>query len=117
MPGLILQEGSIMPPLLRLAIEQRRQMDFAAQLLDTFHMYAVDGAPRPVQVPETGETLTSREVQVLRLIAAGASNRDIAEQLVISERTVKSHITHILGKLGVSSRTQAAALAHELHLV
>ncbi len=68
-------------------------------------------------VPETGETLTSREVKVLRLIAAGASNRDIAEQLVISERTVKSHITHILDKMGVSSRTQAAARARELRLI
>jgi ATP/maltotriose-dependent transcriptional regulator MalT len=117
MPGLILQEGSIMPPLLRLAIERRSHMDFASQLLDTLHTVAVGGSPRPVQVPETGEILTSREVEVLRLIAAGASNRTIAEQLVISERTVKSHITHILGKLGVSSRTQAAARAHELRLV
>jgi ATP/maltotriose-dependent transcriptional regulator MalT len=117
MPGLILQEGVIMPPLLRLAIEQRRHVDFATQLLDTFHTYAVDRTPRPVPVPETGETLTSREVEVLRLIVAGASNQAIAEQLVISERTVKSHITHVLGKLGVSSRTQAAARARELRLV
>jgi LuxR family maltose regulon positive regulatory protein len=117
MPGLILKEGSIMPPLLRLAIEQHRHVDFATQLQEKLHLYAVNGAPRPVRVPETGETLTSREVEVLRLIAAGASNRDIAEQLVISERTVKSHITHILGKLGVSSRTQAAALARELRLI
>jgi len=117
MPGLVLQEGSIMPPLLGLAIEGRRHVDFATQLLDTLRRYAVDGIPRPVPVPDTGETLTSREVEVLRLIAAGASNRDIAEQLVISERTVKSHITHILGKLGVSSRTQAAARARELRLI
>jgi LuxR family maltose regulon positive regulatory protein len=117
MPGLILQEGVIMPPLLRLTIEQRRHVDFATQLLDTFHTYAVDRTPRPVPVPETGETLTSREVEVLLLIAAGASNRAIADQLVVSERTVKSHITHILGKLGVSSRTQAAARARELRLV
>lgn len=68
-------------------------------------------------MPETSETLTSREVEVLRLIVAGASNQAIAEQLVISERTVKPHTTHILGKLGVSSRTQAAARARELRLV
>ncbi len=117
MPGLVLQEGSIMPPLLGLTIEQRRHVDFATQLLDTLRKYAVDGTPRPAPVPETGETLTSREVEVLRLIAAGASNRDIAEQLVISERTVKSHVTHILGKLGVSSRTQATARARELYLI
>jgi LuxR family maltose regulon positive regulatory protein len=117
MPGLVLQEGSIIPPLLHLAIERRSHANFASRLLARLDAVLVDGRPRAVQVPETGESLTVREVEVLRLIAEGASNRAIAEQLVISERTVKSHITHILGKLGVSSRTQAAARARELHLV
>jgi DNA-binding NarL/FixJ family response regulator len=57
--------------------------------------------------------LTGREVEVLRLIAQGATNREIAEQLVISEGTVKNHISNILSRLGVRDRTQAAIYARE----
>lgn len=57
--------------------------------------------------------LTEREVEVLRLIAQGATNREIAERLVISEGTVKNHISNILGRLGVRDRTQAAIFARE----
>jgi LuxR family maltose regulon positive regulatory protein len=115
--GRILMEGRAVIPLLRLAVKRGIHVEIATQLLSTLRADTGQEAPRPVPVPGTGETLTSREVEVLRLIAAGASNRGIAEQLVISERTVKTHITHILGKLGVSSRTQAAALARELRLI
>lgn len=57
------------------------------------------------------EPLTQREVEVLRLIAQGHENREIAEQLVISEATVRTHVSNILGKLHVASRTQAALYA------
>ena len=57
--------------------------------------------------------LTKREVEVLAGIAAGASNRDVAKQLFISEKTVGRHLANIYVKLGVSSRTAAAAWAHE----
>lgn len=57
--------------------------------------------------------LTGREIEVLRLIARGATNREIAEQLVISEGTVKNHISNILSRLGLRDRTQAAIYAHE----
>jgi DNA-binding NarL/FixJ family response regulator len=57
------------------------------------------------------EFLTSREVDVLRHIAGGNRNRDIAERLFISEETVKVHIKHIMEKLGASDRTQAVAIA------
>lgn len=57
--------------------------------------------------------LTGREVEVLRLIARGATNREIAEQLVISEGTVKNHISNILSRLGLRHRTQAAIYARE----
>ena len=57
--------------------------------------------------------LTKREVEVLARIAAGASNRDVAKQLFISEKTVGRHLANIYVKLGVSSRTAAAAWAHE----
>jgi DNA-binding NarL/FixJ family response regulator len=56
-------------------------------------------------------TLTARELMVLRLIASGLSNRDIADALAISERTVKFHVTAILNRLGADNRTQAVALA------
>ncbi len=64
-----------------------------------------------------GPDLTEREVEVLRLIAQGATNREIAERLVISEGTVKNHISHILGRLGLRDRTQAAIYAREYGLL
>ena len=57
------------------------------------------------------ETLTGRELDVLRLIAGGNRNRDIAERLFISEETVKVHVKHVMEKLGASDRTQAVAIA------
>jgi len=67
--------------------------------------------------PKSATTdLTERELEVLRLIARGMNNREIAEKMVISEKTVKTHVSNILGKLGVEDRTQAAiwALKHSL---
>ena len=63
-------------------------------------------APRPRPVP-----LTPRERDVLALLAAGRSNREIARELAVSERTARTHVSNILGKLGVASRTQAALWA------
>ena len=56
--------------------------------------------------------LTTREREVLRLIAAGRSNREIGAELFISAKTASVHVSNILGKLGVASRTEAAAIAH-----
>jgi ATP/maltotriose-dependent transcriptional regulator MalT len=61
--------------------------------------------------------LTGRELEVLRLVAAGRTNPEIASALVLSEKTVARHLSNIFGKLGVSSRTAAAAYAYERHLV
>jgi ATP/maltotriose-dependent transcriptional regulator MalT len=63
------------------------------------------------------EPLSEREIEVLRLIADGLSNRDIAERLFLSLGTVKVHTRNIYGKLNVNSRTQALAQAAELHLL
>jgi DNA-binding NarL/FixJ family response regulator len=71
---------------------------------------------REVQLPDTStaKNLTERESDVLRLLAQGQSNKDIARHLHVVEDTVKSHVRHILSKLGVQSRTQAALYAMRL---
>lgn len=63
------------------------------------------------------EPLSDREFEILHLVATGASNKEIAATLVITEGTVKNHVTSILGKLGVRDRTQAALKAKELGIV
>jgi DNA-binding NarL/FixJ family response regulator len=73
-----------------------------------------DASPGSTE-PET--ELSARELEVLRLIARGATNREIAEQLVISEGTVKNHISNILSRLGLRDRTQAAIYAREAGLL
>ena len=65
---------------------------------------------------ETGETLSPREVEVLRLLIGGASNPAIADTLIISRFTAKNHVASILQKLGVSTRTQAALRGRALGL-
>lgn len=66
---------------------------------------------RPPQRPPTTEPLTERELAVLKLIAQGLSNQDIADELVISEATVRTHVSNVLSKLHLASRTQAALYA------
>jgi two-component system, NarL family, response regulator LiaR len=72
---------------------------------------------REVRAPESPETLTERETEVLRLLAQGQSNKEIAHTLSIGEKTVKTHVSNVLGKLGVQSRTQAALYAVRIGLV
>jgi NarL family two-component system response regulator LiaR len=66
---------------------------------------------QPSQRPPTPDPLSERELEVLRLLAKGKSNREIADQLVITELTVRTHVSNILGKLHLASRTQAALYA------
>ncbi len=68
-------------------------------------------SPEPDTIPE----LTPREQEILQLIAQGSSNREIAQSLYISEKTVKNHITNLLAHLGLRDRTQAAIYFHERH--
>ena len=72
---------------------------------------------REVRAPESPEPLSERETDVLRLLARGNSNKEIAQALILSEKTVKTHVSNILGKLSVPSRTQAALYAVRIGLV
>jgi DNA-binding NarL/FixJ family response regulator len=75
--------------------------------------------PRPTEHPDTasGEILSPRESQILRLVAEGLANREIAEQLFLSRYTVECHIKHIYRKLAVSSRTRAVHAARSRGLL
>jgi len=73
--------------------------------------------PRPAATARTPEDLTAREAEVLALVARGKTNRAIAAQLYISEKTVASHLNHIFTKLGLTSRSAATAYAYEHDLV
>ena len=69
------------------------------------------------EIPERDRLgLTAREFEVLRLVSAGRSNREIAGELFISAKTASVHVSNILGKLGAASRGEAAAAAHRLRL-
>ncbi|WP_410643241.1 response regulator [Amycolatopsis sp. lyj-346] len=67
--------------------------------------------------PAAPDALTSRETEVLRLVATGATNREIASRLFLSEGTVKNHVSRILGRLGLRDRTQAAVYARDRGLI
>jgi two-component system, NarL family, response regulator LiaR len=71
---------------------------------------------REVRAPESPEPLTPRETEVLALLAQGKANKEIAADLSLGEKTVKTHVSNILGKLGVQSRTQAALYAAQTGL-
>lgn len=99
------------------ALELRRAIKAAAagqvQLSPQASAYLL----RSVQTTGATEALTEREAEVLRLLAQGKSNKEIAQRLHVVEDTVKTHVRHILAKLGVQSRTQAVLCAMRLGLV
>lgn len=110
--GLVLQDGPLTHrPVLELCATSGGADDFARRVLERPTVGAHDEG---IPVPGTGERLTAREAEVLAHVVAGDSNRAIGEALYIGERTVKSHMTAVMRKLAVSSRSQAAARAREL---
>jgi len=108
-----LDEGEAMTRLLCQVQSRQVGSGYAAELLS--RIGKISGMTQP-SMQLLIEPLTTREVEVLKLIEAGHSNQDIAEQLVISIPTVKRHISNIYSKLGVKSRTQAIAIGKELKL-
>jgi LuxR family maltose regulon positive regulatory protein len=118
--------GPLMGELLRQAAAQGIAVDYIGKLLDAFSkdagerikdesrmdLHPSSSIPQPLFEP-----LSEREIEVLRLIAAGLSNREIATEIVVAVSTVKTHINNIYRKLDVSSRTRAVAKAREFKLV
>jgi len=74
-------------------------------------------SPPPTKTSSYPSSLTAREVEVLRLVAQGMTNEQMAKQLVISPRTVNTHLTSIFGKIGVSTRSAATRFAIDHHLI
>jgi LuxR family maltose regulon positive regulatory protein len=107
-------EGEPMARLLRQALVQGIAPSYVNSLLTAFGESA---QPTPPAAQALVEPLTERELEVLRLIAAGLSNREIAQELVVAVSTVKTHINHIYGKLAAKSRIQAVAKAQALGLL
>jgi LuxR family maltose regulon positive regulatory protein len=115
----IFDQGLALARLLREAARQGIASGYVAQILaiiGTSEQRDVSVLSSPgVKVGQ--ETLSERELEVLRLMAAGASNKEMADQLVVTVGTIKSHINHILGKLDAHNRLEAVAHARELGLI
>jgi len=115
---LLVEEGPALLPLLRaVADRQKAPGNIRSYALKLIKAFGETAAPQDGGTDALIEPLTPRETEVLVLIAAGDSNQEIADKLVITIRTVKKHTSNIFGKLNVSSRTQAVAYARQIGLL
>jgi LuxR family maltose regulon positive regulatory protein len=115
---LFVDEGEPMQALLRQVHARSKVPGYVATLLRVFGEQLIADLPStPARPSPLAEPLTGRELEVLHLLLAGASNREIARRLVVSVNTVKRHVYNLCGKLGVQSRTQAIARARTLNLL
>lgn len=115
-------EGPAMASLLRgLARVARKEGQRGTAQVPADYVARVLRAARPPQAgarsTAMAEALTGRELEVLRMLAAGKRNREIADELVVTLDTVKKHVTHTFEKLGAANRTEAVAKARELGLL
>jgi LuxR family maltose regulon positive regulatory protein len=109
--------GTPMVPLLRRAIAASIEPDYARKILRIIESEDNQRKIRKGEIPSTTGLLTEREMEILRLLAEGLTNKQIAERLVISLSTAKSHIYHIFNKLEAKDRLQAVNRARELKLI
>jgi LuxR family maltose regulon positive regulatory protein len=107
-------ETPAITPLLRHAATRGAHRDYAQRLLGVIETTAAQPSQAQTSLVET---LSEREVEVLRLVSAGLPNRDIGQHLFISEKTVKKHLSHILAKLDATNRTQAVDQARRIGLL
>jgi LuxR family maltose regulon positive regulatory protein len=107
------EAGERIIPFLRLAAGRGILPEYVERIL----IVMMENTALATSLPSMTEPLSERELEVLRLIAVGMSNREIADELVISPGTAKTHVHHLCGKLGVRNRTEAAMRAKELGLV
>ncbi len=115
---IFVDEGEAMRDLLRHATARGVASSYTRRLLSAFDKSAQSvSTPVNAAVADLAEPLTGREVEILRLIAAGMRNQEIADHLFISLSTVKRHIANAYGKLGVSHRIEAIAHANKLNLL
>jgi LuxR family maltose regulon positive regulatory protein len=111
-------EGSPMLGLLRLAYRRGMVPEYTVSILEAFSRQLTTDLPLSALASSMlAEPLTEREREVLELLLEGASNREIAQRLVVSVNTVKRHVYNLCGKLGVQSRSQAIIRARTLDLV
>jgi LuxR family maltose regulon positive regulatory protein len=112
-------EGEPMARLLRRTLVEGIAPRYVSKILAAFDESAQPAPPATQGVVDQPlvDPLTERELEVLRLIAAGLSNREIAQELIVAVSTIKTHINHIYSKLDAKSRTQAVVKAQALDLV
>ena len=119
-------EGAPMERLLRRLVAAQRDEQAAARNVELGYLTCVlrafggkhaDAGSGRSAVPGLVDPLTTRELEVLALLAAGTPNPGIAGQLVVTLDTVKKHVSHILGKLGAANRTEAVTRARQLGLI
>ena len=104
--------GPVLVPSLMEAAQRGVYPEYIGKILAVIHQVS-----KQVAAAEEAEKLSEREIEVLRLVAAGLSNREIADKLYLSPGTIKTHVHNICGKLGASNRTQAVGQARDLNLI
>jgi ATP/maltotriose-dependent transcriptional regulator MalT len=119
---LFMDQGTGMRDLLRTAAARGLAREYTRRVLAAFdapppRQPAASASPVTAGASGSVQVLTTRELEILRLIAAGLRNQEIADHLSISAATVKRHIANAYGKLGASHRTEALARANELKLL
>jgi LuxR family maltose regulon positive regulatory protein len=114
---IFIDEGERAAKLLRRIINAGKHVAYASKLLGIINQQLPDQSSNRKTISGVVETLSERELEVLKLIASGKSNKEISSELFLAIGTVKKHTNNIFGKLGVESRTKAIARARELGII